>query len=170
MQPLPEKVTAIQALKPPRNIDELRQFLGLVGFYGKPIPFFADINSCLNKILRKGATFKWTAHWENAFKFLKPELVKLPVLQYPNPNKQFKLFTDTSTHSYSGILHQEETPDIPDSEPKLIPIAYFSGSFSKTQQLWNTAQKNIMPSIDQCKNLLSTLQAWNAHCTATINP
>ena len=32
VQPLPEKVTTIQALKPPRDIDELRQFLGLVGF------------------------------------------------------------------------------------------------------------------------------------------
>ena len=33
------------------------------------------------------------------------------------------------------------TPDAPDLEPNLIPSAYFSGDFNKTQQLWNTTQK-----------------------------
>ena len=77
-------------------------------------------------MLRKGATFKWTKQCKNAFKLLKSELVKMPALQYPNCTKQFKLFTDTSKHSYSVIIHH---------------IEYFSGSFSKTQQLWNTTQK-----------------------------
>ena len=76
-------------------------------------------------MLRKRATFKWTKQCENAFKLLKSELVKMPTLQYPNPNKQFKLFTDASKHSYSGILHQEKMPDVPDSEPNLIPIDCF---------------------------------------------
>ena len=44
---------------------------------------------------RKGATFKWTEQCKNAFKLLKSKLVKMPALQYPNPNEQFKLFTDT---------------------------------------------------------------------------
>ena len=84
----------------------------------------------------------------------------MSAFQYPNHNKQ----------EYSGILHQERTPDVPHSEAKLIPIAYFSGSFSKTQQLWNTTQKNVMPSINQWRNLLFTLQAWSAHYTVSINP
>ena len=65
----------------------------------------------------------------------------MSTLQYPNSNKQFKLFTDASKHSYSEILHKQKTPDAPDSELNLIPIGYFSESFSKTQQLWNTTQK-----------------------------
>ena len=69
------------------------------------------------------------------------ELVKMSRLQYPNPNKPFMLFTDASKHSYSGILHQEETPHHLGVEVNLIPIAYFSGSFGRTQQLWNTTQK-----------------------------
>ena len=77
----------------------------------------------------------------NAFKLLKSELVKMPTLQYPNPNKPFKLFTDASKHNYSGILPQEEKSKTPNAEANLIPIAYFSGTFSRTQQLWNTTQK-----------------------------
>ena len=139
--PLPEKVLAIEALHPPKGITELRQFLGLGGFYRKYIPFFADVTPCLNTMLRKGATFHWTTQCKNAFKLLQDELVKMSALHYPNPNKQFKLFTDTSKHSYSGILHQEKMSNVSGTEASLIPIAYFSGSFSRTQQLWNTTQK-----------------------------
>ena len=141
VQPLPEKVTVIEALEPPKDIDELRHFLGLVGFYRKFIPFFANVMACLNTMLRKGGVFKWTEQCSNAFRLLKSKLVKMPRLQYPNPNKPFMLFTDTSKHSYSYILHQEETPHHLGVEVNLIPIAYFSGSFARTQQLWNTTQK-----------------------------
>ena len=65
----------------------------------------------------------------------------MPRSQYPNPNKLFTLFTDASKHSSSGILHQEEISDQLQVKPNLVPIAYFSGTFSKTQQPWNTTQK-----------------------------
>ena len=92
-------------------------------------------------MLRRGAVFEWREWCNNAFNLLKSELVKMPRLQYPNPNKTFKLFTDASKHSDSGVLHQEEAPKEVNTQPKLVPIAYFSGSFSKMQQLWNTTQK-----------------------------
>ena len=71
---------------------------------------------------------------------VKSKVVKMPRLQYPNPNRPFMFITDVSKHSYSGILHQEETPNQSGAEINLIPIAYFSSSFSRTQQLWNTTQ------------------------------
>ena len=77
----------------------------------------------------------------NAFKLLKSELVKMPSLQYPNPNKLFKLFRDAPKHTYSGTLHQEDTSKVPNEEAYLISIPYFSASFGRTQQLWNTTQK-----------------------------
>ena len=89
IQPLPEQVAAIQALLPLKNIDELGQFLGLVGFYRKFIPFFPDITVCLNKMLRKGATFNWTEQCENAFKLLKKDLTMMPAIQFPNQINHF---------------------------------------------------------------------------------
>ena len=136
----PEKVAAIQPLQPPKDIDELRQCLGLVGFYRKFIPFFADITICLIRMLRKGTTFDWTEQFGNAFKLLKEELAKMPALQYPNPNKPFKLFTNASKHSYSIILHQEKEGHTDAEKPEFFLIIYFSGTFNKTQ-LWNTTQK-----------------------------
>ena len=48
VQPLPKRVTSIEAFEPPKDINRLGQFLGLAGFYRKFIPFFADITACLN--------------------------------------------------------------------------------------------------------------------------
>ena len=138
VQPLPEKVTAIEALEPHQNIEELWHFLDPIGFYRKFIPFFADVTACLTSMLRKGVVFKWSKQCNNAFNLLKSDLVKMPRLQYPNPNKAFKLFTNASKHSYSSILHQEGVPKETNMVPNLVPMAYFSGSFSKTQKLWNT--------------------------------
>ena len=76
----------------------------------------------------------------------------MPRLQCLNPNKPFKLFTHVSRDNYSGIFHQEEVSNQPKAELNLVPIVYFSGSFSKTQQLWNTTQRSVMQSISQFKN------------------
>ena len=65
----------------------------------------------------------------------------MPALQYPNPNKPFKLLTDVSKHSYLGILHSEKEGQADTEKTVLIPITYFSGAFNKTQQLWNTTQE-----------------------------
>ena len=131
VQPLPEKVATIEALEPPKDNDALRQFWGLVGFYRKFTPFFVDVMTCINTMMRKGAVFKWKEHCGNAFRLLKLELV-MSRLQYPNPNKLFMLFTDASKHSYSGIVHPEETPHHLGVEVNLIPVVYFSGSFGNS--------------------------------------
>ena len=60
VEPLLEKLEAIQKLAAPLNIDELRQFLGLTGFYSKFVPFYADITQYLTKLLRKGIKYEWT--------------------------------------------------------------------------------------------------------------
>ena len=92
-------------------------------------------------MLRKEGPFDWTKQCKNAFELLKEELTKMPALQFPNPNKPFQLFTDMSKYSYSRILHQKKEEHPSADDPVLIPIAYFSGTFNKMQQLQNTTQK-----------------------------
>ena len=121
MELLPEKLEAIQKLAAPQNIDELRQFLGLTGFYRNFVLFYADITQCFTKLLRKGIKYEWTEQCKSAFNTLIEELCTTPTLQYPDPNKPFELFTDASHYCYSGILHQAKRED----PEQLIPIAYF---------------------------------------------
>ena len=93
----------------------------------------------------------------------------MPAPQYPNPNKLFKLYTDASKHGYSRILHQEKEGQAYTEDPELILIAYFSGLFNKTQQLWNTTQKECYAVYRSVKNLLSILQVQSAHCIMITN-
>ena len=86
-------------------------------------PFYANITNCLTKLLRKGAEFQCSRQCNNAFNILKEELCKMLSLQYPDPNKPLKLFTDVC---YCGILHQAQDEE----SGQLIPIAYFSGSLN----------------------------------------
>ena len=51
VQPLPEKVATIQGLELPKDIEKLQHFRGLVRFYRKLIPFFAEVTACLNTML-----------------------------------------------------------------------------------------------------------------------
>ena len=81
-------------------------------------------------------------------------------LQYPNPNKPFKLFTDMLKHSYSDILHQEEVSDQVKAELNLFPIVYFSGSSSKTQQLWNTT-------LLECYTVYWSIQKFSFYLAGT---
>ena len=140
IQPLPEMLAAIKKLLAPTNMDELHQFLGITGFYRTSVPFYAHITNYLTELLRKGTEFQWSEQCNNAFNILKEELCKMPSLQYPDPNKPFKCFTDASNYSYSGILHQAQ-----DEEPsQLIPIAYFFRKFQPNTATLECHPKRVL--------------------------
>ena len=74
-----------------------------------------------------------------------------------------------SKHSYSGILHQQKEGQADAEEPELISIAYFSGTFNKTNNFGTPHRKNAMQSIDQFRNLLSISQVPTADYIVTTN-
>ena len=126
VQPLPEKLEATKKLLTATNVDESCQFLGITGFNRKCVHFYDNITNYLTILLRKGAEFQWSMQCDNVSNIIKEEFCKMPPLQYPDPNKPFKLLTDVSNYSYSGILHQAED----EGSVQLIPFSYFSGSFN----------------------------------------
>ena len=85
---------------------------------------------------KKGATFNWTKECDTAFKLLKEKLMEDPVLISPQVDKDYVIHCDASKYSYSGILQQTR----PRTE-ELVPVAYFSGNFDKTQVKWNITEK-----------------------------
>lgn len=59
--PDPNKVSAIDKILPPRNVDQVRSFLGFVGYYRKFIMNFSKFSAPLNRLLKKDSVFKWDA-------------------------------------------------------------------------------------------------------------
>ena len=83
----PTKIEAVVNWKPPRNVTEVRSFLGLACYYRRFVRGFSVIASLLTKLLRKGIKFDWTDKCQNSFKQLKGTLVEAPVLTQPTSGK-----------------------------------------------------------------------------------
>lgn len=93
----PTKVKAVQTWPQPANVTELRNFLGLAGYYSKFVRNFAIISKPLTNLLRKHTMFVWTSEHTEAFDTLKHALVTAPVLAMPGFSKLFCIETDAST-------------------------------------------------------------------------
>ena len=110
----------------PRTPKEVKQFLGLVGYYRKFVPRFADISRVLTHLTKKDVEFKWTAECENCFQILKKFLQESQILRYPDPEANYTLYTDASKYAYAGVL----TQDVDGTDH---PITYVSGLFRGSQ-------------------------------------
>ena len=65
------KIEAIVNWKPPRNVTEVKSFLGLAGYYRRLVKGFSVITPSLTKLLRKGVKFKWDDKCQSSFDQLK---------------------------------------------------------------------------------------------------
>ena len=90
--PLPEKLDSIQKMLPPKAPKEVKQFLGLIGYYQKFVPRFSDLARPLNVLTRRNVEFEWTQVCQESFNLLKTSLMTEPILTYPDPNLPYVLF------------------------------------------------------------------------------
>ena len=134
---LPEKLESIQKILAPKTPMEVKQFLGLIGYYRKFVPRFSDLAQLLNALTRKNIAFKWTPICQESFKLLKTSLMTEPILTYPDPNLPYVLFNDASKYIWACVLTQEKTHVMEEKEIKILhPITYMSGLFRGMQMNW----------------------------------
>ena len=144
IQPLPEKLDSITNMPAPENQTEVKQFLGLVGYYHKFVPHFSDISRPLAKLMRKDTPFTWMKQCHLTFNMLKDKLCEAPILHYPDSSKPYTLFTDTSKHGWAGVLTQEFETEVKGKVLKeTTPIAYISGLFHGSQLNWAALTKEV---------------------------
>ena len=142
IEPLPEKLEAVRKMPPPTTPKEVRQFLGLVGYYRKFVPKFADIARPLTNLTKLDIPYEWTTRCQEAFQFLKEMLLKEPMLKYPDPSKPYTLFTDASKFAWACVLTQEYEHEFDGKKRKILhPITYMSGLFKGSQVNWATLTK-----------------------------
>ena len=91
----------------PTTPKEVKQFLGLIGYYRKFIPKFSDVARPLTNLTKKDIPFEWTPECQMTFQLLKALLMAEPILKYPDPNKSYILYTGASKYAWSCVLTQE---------------------------------------------------------------
>ena len=78
------QIAAVSSYPVPVDVKQLRQFLGLMNYYRRFVHNYSKITEPLNKLLRKGNTYKWDTACQEAFTELKHRLVTPPILAYPD--------------------------------------------------------------------------------------
>ncbi len=118
-QPNPKNIEAVMKTKLPTNVREVRQFLGMCGFYRKHVPSFAKVATPLTNLTRSNTVFKWTEESQKLFEHLKSQLVNSPILVKAQVEQPFILTTDVSDTYVGGVLSQIQ------SDGANKPVGYF---------------------------------------------
>ena len=86
-------------------------------------------------------------------------MIKEPILWFPDPNKPYTLYTDTSKYAWSCVLTQQYTHNI-DNKQIVVnhPITYVSGLFKGSQLNWVALTKEAYAIYMSIKKLTYYLE------------
>lgn len=135
------KIAEIDNFPQPTDSKSLRRFLGMVGFYRRLIPHFADIVLPLTELIKHNPNAKSLEFSEasiTAFEEIKSKLANITALPHPSSNAtHYHIVSDSSNYAIGAALHQiqEETP---------VPFSFFSKKLSSTQQKASTFDRELL--------------------------
>ncbi|GJU28530.1 putative reverse transcriptase domain-containing protein [Tanacetum coccineum] len=123
----PAKIEAIKNWAAPTTPTEVRQFLGLTGYYQRFIKEFSLISKPLTKLTQKNKPYVWGDDEEEAFQTLKLKLCSAPILSLPEGSEDFVVYCDASLKGFGAVLMQREKV-----------IAYASRQLRKNEENYTT--------------------------------
>lgn len=160
----PEKIQAMISYPVPKDVKELRQFLGLTNYYRRFIKHYSNIAEPLHKLTRKSAGgYKWSADCQAAFETLKSRLTNPPILAYPDFNHQFTVATDASGTALGAVLCQ-----VADSKERVI--AYWSRQLNKAERNYSTAEREALAVVCAVKEFFPYLYGRRFTLLTDHNP
>ncbi|GJS26499.1 putative reverse transcriptase domain-containing protein [Tanacetum coccineum] len=104
----PAKIESIKDWTSPKSPTEIRQFLGLAGYYRRFIEGFSKIAKPMTKLTQKKVKFVWSDKQEAAFQLLKQKLCSAPILALPEGSEDFIAYCDASKKGLGAVLMQRE--------------------------------------------------------------
>ncbi|GJR68691.1 putative reverse transcriptase domain-containing protein [Tanacetum coccineum] len=104
----PAKIESIKDWASPKTPIEIRQFLGLAGYYRRFIKGFSKITKPMTKLTHNNVKFNWSEKAEAAFQLLKQKLCSAPILALPEGSKNFVVYCDASRKGLGAVLMQRE--------------------------------------------------------------
>ena len=139
--PTPDKVQAVQQAPTPKNVSELKAFLGLLNYYGKFMPNLATTLSPLYNLLRESTKWRWSDKEKQAFEAAKKLLLSSQVLTHYNPKFPLVLACDASHYGIGAVLSHR----YPDGQEQ--PIGYASRTLSKAEQNYSQIEKERLSCV-----------------------
>ncbi|GKG26228.1 putative reverse transcriptase domain-containing protein, partial [Tanacetum coccineum] len=104
----PAKIEAVKNWPVPKSPTEVRQFMGLAGYYRRFIEGFSLIAKPLTKLTQKNKRFEWGMDEDEAFQKLKQDLCTAPILALPEGPDDFVIYCDASLKGYGAVLMKRD--------------------------------------------------------------
>nr|GFA04965.1 putative reverse transcriptase domain-containing protein [Tanacetum cinerariifolium] len=102
------KIESVKDWASPKSPTEIRQFLGLAGYYRRFIEGFLKLAKPMTKLTQKKVKFEWGDKQETAFQLLKQKLCSAPILALPKGSEDFIVYCDASIKGLGDVLMQRE--------------------------------------------------------------
>ncbi len=141
---------AILTIQPPKNVKELRHFLGMVQYYrdlwarqSKMLtPLTSLVGECgQTKVSRAKGTKKASWHWDEvhqrAFNHIKATIAREVVVAYPDYSKVFKIYTDALNKQLGAVITKENRQ-----------VAFFSWKLSTTQRKYSVTKIELLAIVE----------------------
>lgn len=141
----PKKTAAVKDWPVPKNVKQVRSFVGFCSYYRRFIPNFATVAKPLHRLSEKQKSFEWTQECEAAFSKLKEMMTQTPILAHPDFSKHFILDTDASDVAIGAVLSQEI-----DGHERVI--AYASRTLSKAERRYCVTRKELLALVHFVKH------------------
>ena len=138
VKPSPKKVNAIVNAPEPKNVSELRSFLGLVTYYCKFIPCLSTIAHPLNRLLHKNQPWKWGSVEKQTWCKLKKCLTSEKVLTHYSLNLPLRLACDASSFGLGAVLSHI----LPDGSER--PVAFASRTLGPAEKNYSQLDKEAL--------------------------
>lgn len=141
-----ERVRAINDFPVPRNLKNLRGFLGLVNYEQRFCKNYADLTIPLLKLLKKGVKWIWGVEQEKAFAKIKEAYLDVTILAHPNLDETFYIQCNSSDYGLGGCLYQldRETSD------RLV-VAYTSRTLKGSELNYTVSEKETLAIVHCCR-------------------
>ncbi|PIO54721.1 reverse transcriptase, partial [Teladorsagia circumcincta] len=140
-QPDPAKIEAMHNMPPPKDVSQLRAFLGLVNFYGNFVKNLHNLRVPLDALTKKDVTFLWTPACQFSFDRIKAILKSDLLLTHYDPSLPIVVAADASNHGIGAVLSHQ----FPNGSEKVIYHA--SRALTPAQKKYSQIEKEAFALI-----------------------
>ena len=151
LHPLESKVRAVQEAPTPRNVTELKAYLGLLTYYGKFLPNRSIVLAPLYNLLRAKVSWRWTTVEAAAFKASKQLLLSSQCLVHYDMREEIVLSCDASAYGIGAVLSHR----FKDGTEK--PVGFVSRTLSPAERNYSQLEKEGLACVFGIKRFHSYL-------------
>ena len=151
IHPVPSKVKAIQDAPRPKNVAELKSYLGLLTYYGKFMPSLSTHLAPLYHLLKSNVKWKWSADQERAFLKSKELLTSSDVLVHFDPSLPIVLACDASQYGIGAVLAHK----MPDGSER--PVGFVSRTLNDAEKNYAQLEREGLALVFGVKRFYSYL-------------